>query len=137
MVQTQAINPVTPQPPQNPPAGQSLGAVDILYLGSGKWEFAPVPQRYHRGLDSGSDTAAAPAAAASDSSNKGTIIGIALGAGCAVAVLLTIVTVVVLRRRRMKKMDSRAVVRRWESERRTGEPGTRERRRRRGCLRPG
>ncbi|KAL4447819.1 hypothetical protein ABPG75_005038 [Micractinium tetrahymenae] len=100
-------------------AGQSLGAVDILYLGSGKWEFAPVPQRYHRGLDSGSDTASnATATASAGTTNKGTIIGIALGAGCGVAVLLAIVTVVVLRRRRAKKLDGRAVVRRWESERR-------------------
>lgn len=113
------------QHPPTMPAGQSLGAVDILYLGSGKWEFAPVPQRYHRGVDSAPGAGAGTNTTATTSSgdNKGTIIGIALGAGCAVAVLLTIVVVVVLRRRRTKKLDSRAVVRRWESERRQGERG--------------
>lgn len=109
------------------PAGQSLGAVDILYLGSGGWSFAPVPQRYHRGQDSGAGTGSSSPAAASSGTNNGVIIGIALGAGCGVAVLLAITAVVVLRRRRMKKLDSRAVVRRWESERRQGEPAVRAR----------
>lgn len=105
-------------------AGLSAKSVDIVFLGSGPYQFTPLPFKYVRPAAAADEATAVEAEASSGTSN-GTLIGIILGAVCGVVLLVAIASAFAIRRHRMKKQDGQALVRKWEAERRCAEESRR------------
>ncbi|PRW45502.1 hypothetical protein C2E21_5737 [Chlorella sorokiniana] len=105
-------------------AGLSAKSVDIVFLGSGPYQFAPLPFKYVRPAAAADEAGAVEAEASSGTSN-GTLIGIILGAVCGVVLLVAIVSAFAIRRHRLKKQDGQGLVRKWEAERRYAEESRR------------
>lgn len=113
---------LSPHPACAAPAGVSATSADIVFLGSGKYEFAPVPPKYVRPVYMPApSTPTPPTEAASTSGSNGMMIGIILGSVAAAAIALALAATFCVRRRRQQKLNGQGLVHKWESERKQGE----------------
>jgi hypothetical protein len=100
----------------------SARSADIIFLGSGEYNFTTLPPKgYVRPEATAAPSAPAPIPPPPSSSNKGVLIGCILG-GVALAVVMLVVCIICAgrRRKRAAKMDSQGLVRKWEWERQQG-----------------
>lgn len=104
----------------------SATSLDIMFLGSGPYAFKPLPYKYVRPAASGTTHTAEEEEASSAGTSKGALIGIILGACCAAVAVAVVGGAIAIRRHRKKReVDGKALVSRWEAERRAADDARR------------